>query len=120
MVGEGPRAPALSNYLVNGGFCCCWFFNRHAWTPIGFNSHDEQDWPDRQVPLAFSGIVRLADPALTGHKVRFYAAAFWMSSASIVILTSSPTITPPPSTSAFQTNPKSFRLIFAVAVTPAL
>src|SRR5258706_2760436 len=48
------------------------------------------------------------------------AGAFCINSASKVIDTSSPTTTPPASVKAFQTSPKSFRLIFAVAETPAL
>src|SRR6266550_4177607 len=48
------------------------------------------------------------------------AGTFCTNSASKVIDTSSPTTTPPASVKAFQTSPKSFRLIFAVAETPAL
>ena len=46
------------------------------------------------------------------------AATFWINSVSKASDISSPTMTPPASVSGFQTNPKSFRLIFAVAETP--
>ena len=53
--------------------------------------------------------------AMTGA-CRYYAPAFLTSSTSIAIATSSLTTTPPPSSTRFQTRPKSFRLIVEAAV----